>query len=135
MRDLDVNTATFADIDRLGHGLEHIVRLISYMRGVARAVPLQHVTERADFLGLRVQAGRREQACRHTERARGQGLVEHLLHMLQLAVIRRPVVHTHRHQTQGVVPNLHHRVDRDLRPRLHIASEVGFAEGQPWRAR
>ena len=71
MRDLHVNTAAFADIDRLGHRFEHIVRLISDMGGIARTMLLQHAAECADFLGLGVQAGRREQPRRHTERAGG----------------------------------------------------------------
>ena len=93
------------------------------------------MAEGSDLFGLRIEAGWREQAARHADRAGIESLREHFLHMQKLAFAGRPVLHAHRHQAQRVVADLHDRIHRDCRPGGHVTGEIRLGKRQPRRAR
>src|SRR5580704_8285801 len=63
------------------------------MRRITGAVLFHYPAQCADFLGLCIEAGWREQAGRHAECASIESLSEHLLHMSKLAFVGGPVFH------------------------------------------
>ena len=69
MHDLDVHAARFRDLDGFFQRVQHLVGFVAQVREVAGIVALDRVAERDHLVGLRVGAGRGEQARREPERA------------------------------------------------------------------
>ena len=135
MHDLDMHAALLADRYCLRDRLDHFVGLVAQMGEIAGIVPLEHMAERDHLGGLRVGAGRREQARRHAERAGIERVFQQRDHLRELGRARRALRHAHHHQAQRVVADQHAGIHRSRRKRLQIIREARFAKRQPWRAR
>lgn len=131
---LDMDAAGLPDIDGFRNGFMDAVRFVAGVGGVSCAVLLQYRAERMQFIRFAVTASSDKQSRRKPKRTSVQLFFEHLLHMEQLAVVRRAVLHSHRHQAQRFVADLHNRVHRNIRPGIHVVREIRLLEGQPRRA-
>ena len=111
MHDLDMDAASFRDVDRLLQRLDHLAGLVAQMGEVAGVVALQHMAERRHLVRPGIGAGRREQPRRHAERAGAQALLQQRDHRVELGLGRRAVRHAHHHQAERVVADQHAGVD------------------------
>jgi len=134
MRDLHVDARRLCDGDRLADRLADAVGLVADVRRVGGAVAAEHPGQRVDLRGVRVGAGRGEEAGGESPRAGGQRLRQQALHGRQFLGGERAILHPRGHEPQRVVPDLQDDVERRRRKGGDIIREAGLAERQPGRA-
>ena len=91
------------DTDCFGHGVQQAVGLVAHMGGVDAVVFGNDLTKLNDLFRLAVAAGGVYQSGGEAGSALLHGLIQKLLHLLQLHGSGLPVVHAHNGATQGLV--------------------------------